>query len=131
MSTAFDLVDFMEENNLYKSGTSDIDLSALAKLLEVPQKDLAKAFDINESQISRGTERTDGNVYIKQWMGVFNLLSTQIKQTEPTADKERIRLKMSRWLKTPNMHFKNDTPLEVMISGKARKVLKLLEQITG
>ncbi len=131
MSTAFDLVDFMEENNLYKSGTSDIDLSALAKLLEVPQKDLAKAFDITESQISRGTERTDGNVYIKQWMGVFNLLSTQIKQTEPTADKERIRLKMSRWLKTPNMHFKNDTPLEVMISGKARKVLKLLEQITG
>jgi len=131
MGEAFKFVDFMEENDLYRDGTSDIDLSALAKLLEVQQKELARAFHIGESQISRGTANVSGNIFLKQWMGVFNMLSSHIKQTEPDADKERVRLKMSRWLKTPNIHFGNDTPLEVMIDGKTRKVIKLLEQIAG
>ncbi len=131
MSEAFQFVDFMEENDLYKEGTSDIDLSALAKLLEVQQKDLAKAFDLHESQISRGSTSASGNIFLKQWMGVFNMLSAHIKLSEPDADKERIRLKMGRWLKTPSLHFKNNTPLEMMIDGKTRKVIKLLEQITG
>ncbi|MBC8548730.1 MAG: DUF2384 domain-containing protein [Bacteriovoracaceae bacterium] len=131
MNTTFQFIDFMEENDLYKDGTSDIDLSALAKLLEVQQKDLAKAFNISESQISRGATNVTGNAFLKQWMGVFDMLSSHIKNSEPAADKERIRLKMSRWLKTPSIHFKNNTPLEMMIDGKTRRVIKLLEQITG
>ena len=131
MNETFKFVDFMEENDLYKEGTSDIDLSALARLLEVQQKDLARAFNISESQISRGTANISSNAFLKQWMGIFNMLSVQIKKSEPGADKERIRLKMSRWLKTPNIQFKNNTPLEMMIDGKTRRVIKLLEQITG
>jgi len=131
MNETFKFVDFMEENDLYKEGTSDIDLSALARLLEVQQKDLARAFNISESQISRGTANILSNAFLKQWMGIFNMLSVHIKKSEPGADKERIRLKMSRWLKTPNIQFKNNTPLEMMIDGKTRRVIKLLEQITG
>ncbi len=62
---------------------------------------------------------------------MFNILAEQIKATEPNADKERVRIKIGRWLKTPNSHFKDMSPLEMMIYGKTRRVLKLLEQITG
>ena len=131
MSEAFKFIDFMEENDLYKEGTSDIDLSALASLLGITQKELAKAFNIQESQISKGTALTSGNQFLAQWMAVFNMLTEHIKAIEPTANKERVRLKMSRWLKTPSLQFKNSSPLEMMIEGKTRKVVKLLEQITG
>lgn len=132
MGEVFSNVDFLEENGLYKEGTTDIDLTALAKLLEIQQKDLAKAFGIHESSISRtGTLSASGNDFLKQWLKVFNILAEQIKATEPQADKERVRIKIGRWLKTPNSHFKDMSPLEMMIDGKTRRVLKLLEQITG
>jgi len=123
-------VDFFEYNDLYIDNSSEIDLAALAKLLGVNQKDLAKAFDITESQITR-KKGTSDNKFVIQWMAVFNILTTHIQTTEPTLSKEKIRVKMSRWLKMPSIHFSNQPPLSIMLQGKTRKVLKLLEQITS
>ncbi|MBT4791079.1 MAG: DUF2384 domain-containing protein [Halobacteriovoraceae bacterium] len=123
-------VDFFESNDLYLENSSEIDLTALAKLLEMNQKDLAKAFDINESQITRNAATSD-NKFVKQWMTVFNMLTGHIQATEPEISQDKLRLKMSRWLKMPSSHFSNDTPLSIMVQGKARRVIKLLEQITA
>jgi len=129
-SDAFKTIDFFEDNNLYIENSSELDLTALAKLLGVSQKDLAKAFNISESQITRKQAMSD-NKFVAQWMAVFNMLTTHIQETEPEISSEKLRLKMSRWLKMPNMHFSNFSPLMIMLQGKTRRVIKLLEQITG
>ena len=129
-STVLQNVDFFENNNLYIDDSSEIDLTALASLLEINQKDLANAFKISESQVTRKAPTSD-NKSVKQWMAVFNMLTSHIQATEPDIDQNKLRLKMSRWLKMPNLHFSNETPLAMMLQGKSRRVIKLLEQITG
>ncbi len=129
LANTFESVDFFEFNDLYLDNSSEIDLSALARLLEVSQKDLAKAFNISESQITR-KKATSDNKFVMQWMAVFNMLTNHIQRTEPGISHDQVRLKMSRWLKMPNIHFGNQSPLFVMLQGKTRKVIKLLEQVT-
>lgn len=130
MSDNLKSIQFAEENELYREGTSELDLAALAKLIGITQKEIAEAFRVSESQVSRGTSKVSENIIAKQWMTVFNILSEYIKDTDPDLPKDRVRLKIMRWLKMPNFHFGNETPLNMMMEGKARKVIFLLEQIT-
>ena len=126
----FQTIDFFSDNGLYVDDSSELDVSALAKLLEVSQKELAKAFDISESHITR-KQTTSDNKFVMQWMSVFNLLTTHIKETEPEISSQDLKLKMSRWLKMPSTHFSNQSPLVVMLQGRTRRVIKLIEQITA
>ncbi|MCK5884009.1 MAG: DUF2384 domain-containing protein [Bacteriovoracaceae bacterium] len=127
---ALQSVEFFEENKLYIDDSSELDLTALAKLLGVNQKELAVAFNITESQITRKAATSD-NKFVQQWMAVFNILIEHIQSTEPGITSEKLSLKMSRWLKMPNSHFSQESPISVMLKGKARRVINLLEQITG
>ncbi len=123
-------VNFFESNNLYIGDSTDINVAELAKLLGVNQKDLSEAFHISESKISRKATNSE-NKHILQWMSVFNMLTTHIYASESGIDKEKVKQKVSRWLKMPNSHFSHSTPLSMMMKGRARRVVKLLEQITS
>ncbi len=116
--------------DLFAKDSSDIDSTNLASLLGVNKKDLAIALKMDPSVLSR-TNIAPTNKTVKSWLLIFNLFIDLIQQEEPQLPKDQLQIKMSRWLKLPNIQLGNLTPLEAMLSGKARKVIHLLEQLNS
>jgi hypothetical protein len=116
--------------NLYIKDSTNIDISNLAKLLGVSQQTLTAAFDVSPTHASR--KGIDANNHVmKQWMRIFNLVVDLIEESDPSLAKETIQIKMSRWLRLPNSHFNGESLLDVMMKGRARKVIHLLEQLNS
>lgn len=128
MSELTNKIDVLE--NLYAHDSPNIEISNLASMLKISQKQLADALDLDASTVSRKEIGTN-NKALRKWMIVFNLLIDLIKKTEPELARDKIQLKMNRWLKHPNSHFGNEAPLDLMLKGKARRVINLLEQLSS
>lgn len=124
--TSVNRVDLFE--NLYVKDSCDVDVSSLAKLLSVSQGELADAFGVSPATASRSGIDANNQV-MQQWMRVFNLVVDLIVSADGNIPKEGVQLKMSRWLHMPNSHFAGKTPLEIMMNGQSRKVIRLLEQL--
>jgi len=116
--------------DLYDEGSSDINLKRLAGLLGLPDKELAKALDVNETTFSRKPYAPQ-NAALNQWMGIFNLIIDIVHEAEPELSPEQIKLKMQRWLKLARPEFDNKTPIEFMLAGKIRRVKNFLEQLSS
>lgn len=129
MSAAFKEVDVLDD--LYtEENPTEINLKRLAKLLEINDKDVAAAFKIDATTLSKNPYAT-GNSALKQWVVIFNLIIRIISESEPSASPQDIKLKMQKWLKLPRPEFNGNSAVEEMKKGKARKVKNLLEQLAG
>jgi len=124
--TAVNRIDILDD--LYVEDSNNIDVSHLASLLAIHQKDLAEAFAVTASSASRSGISPD-NTTMKQWMRIFNLVIDLIESSTPSTDKAAIQLKMSRYLKLPNSHFAGKSLLDRMMHGQSRKVIRFLEQL--
>lgn len=116
--------------DLFAKDSSEIDSTNLAKLLGVNKKVMAEALKLDPSSLSR-TNIDPTNNTVKSWLLIFNLFIELVQQDEPQLSKEQIQVKMSRWLKLPNTQLGNLSPLDIMLKGKARKVIHLLEQLNS
>lgn len=119
--------DVLEE--LYtEENPSEINLKNLADLFGVTHKDMAKVLKVETSSFSKNPYLSSSNV-LKQWRIIFNLFIDVVDQSEPGLSGDAVKLKMQRWLKSPNLDLGSKTPLEMMMSGKTRKVRAHLEQL--
>lgn len=108
---------------------SEINLKRLADLLEIKQKDLAKALAVQESTLSKNPYAPH-NQTLKQWLNIFNLIIKIVSSSEPILSPSEVKIKMQRWLKMPRPEFGGEAALDFMLKGKARKVKNLLEQLS-
>jgi hypothetical protein len=128
MVSAFREIDVL--NDLYtEDSPSEVNLKRLAQLLQVEQKALAEAFDISEAALSK-KPYAPHNMALKQWLAIFNLIIRIISESEPTLTPEAIKVKMQRWLKLPRPEFDNQSAIDFMLKGKARRVINILEQLS-
>lgn len=122
---AISRVDVFED--LYLKDSSNYDVKFLVKLLNKQQQEIIAALKISSSTAKRGID--SDNAVMKQWMRIFNLIVDLIEESEPSLGKAEIQTKMGRYLRLPNSHFGGSSLLDVMMEGKARKVIRFLEQI--
>lgn len=108
---------------------SEVNLKLLANFFEVPASKVAKALGISESALSKNPYAGD-NSHLKQWQSIFTLLVDIFATADPNLQAQELRIRMQRWLKLSRPEFESKTPLEMMLSGKARKVKNLLEQLS-
>jgi hypothetical protein len=119
--------DVLEE--LYtEENPSEINLKKLANLFGVTHKEMAETLKVETSSFSKNPYLSSSNV-LKQWRIIFNLFIDVVDQSESELSSEEVKVKMQRWLKAPNLDLDDKSPLEMMMSGKARKVRSLLEQL--
>ena len=116
-------------NNLYgeNSHASDFDLKKIADFFGVNAGLVASAVGMSESALSKNPYSNKKPV--KQWQSIFNLLIEIITDAEPQLSNEEVRVKMQRWLKLSRPEFQDKTPVDMLLSGKAKKVKNLLEQL--
>lgn len=109
---------------------SEINLKRLAALLDLNDKDLAEAFKIDPSTMSKNPYASS-NPVLRQWMSVFNLIIKIITESEPELSPQGIKLKMQRWLKLPRPEFAGNSAVDEMQKGRVRRVKNILEQLVG
>ena len=118
-------------NDLYtEERPSEINLKRLAALLGILDKDLATAFKLDPSTISKNPYASS-NPVLAQWMVVFNLIIKIISESEPELATEQIKVKMQKWLKLPRPEFDGRSAVDEMQKGRVRKVKNILEQLVG
>lgn len=125
---AIQRLDIFED--LYFKDSSNYDVDFLAKLLNKQKKDIISALHVSSATAKRSGIDPDNEI-MKDWMRIFNLVVDLIQDSEPGLSKAEIQTKMGRFLRLPNSHFSNKSLLEVMIEGKARKAVRLLEQLAN
>ncbi|MGK5086674.1 hypothetical protein WDW86_03885 [Bdellovibrionota bacterium FG-2] len=129
MAVAFKEIEVLDD--LYTpEGHSQINLKRLATLLDLNDKDIAEAFKIDPTALSKNPYASS-NPVLKQWMTIFNLIIRIISEAEPELAPADIKVKMQKWLKLPRPEFKGNSAVDEMRRGKARRVKNLLEQLAG
>ena len=129
MVAAFKEIEVLDD--LYTSESpSEINLKRLASLLDLKDKDLAEAFNIDPTMLSKNPYASS-NPILKQWMTIFNLIIQIISESEPDLTPSEIKVKMQRWLKLPRPEFNGKSSVDEMRKGRARRVKNLLEQLAG
>jgi hypothetical protein len=129
MVAAFKEIEVLDD--LYTSESpSEINLKRLASLLDLKDKDLAEAFNIDPTTLSKNPYASS-NPILKQWMTIFNLIIRIISESEPVLTPSEIKVKMQRWLKLPRPEFNGNSSVDEMRKGRARRVKNLLEQLAG
>jgi len=118
-------------NDLYtEESPSEINLKRLAVLLGLKDKELAEAFRLDPSVMSKNPYASS-NPVLTQWMVVFNLIIKIISEGEPQLSPEEIKIKMQKWLKLPRPEFNGNSAVIEMQKGRVRKVKNILEQLVG
>ena len=118
-------------DDLYTSESpSEINLKRLATLLDLRDKDLAEAFKIDPTVMSKNPYASS-NPVLRQWMVVFNLIIKIIGESEPQLAPQDVKLKMQKWLKLPRPEFDGNSAVDEMQKGRVRKVKNILEQLVG
>jgi hypothetical protein len=129
MAGAFKEIEVLDD--LYTSESpSEINLKRLATLLDLNDKDVAEAFKLDPTAVSK-SPYASSNPVLKQWMNVFNLVIRIISESEPDLGPVDTKIKMQRWLKLPRPEFGGNSAVDEMRRGKARRVKNLLEQLAG
>ena len=118
-------------NDLYTpESPSEINLKHLATLLDLKDKDLADAFKIDPTTLSKNPYASS-NPVLKQWITIFNLIIIIISEAEPELSPNGIKIRMQKWLKLPRPEFNGNSAVDEMRKGKSRLVKNLLEQLIG
>ncbi len=118
-------------NDLYTpESPSEINLKRLATLLDLKDKDLADAFKIDPTTLSKNPYASS-NPVLKQWITIFNLIIIIISEAEPELSPNGIKIRMQKWLKLPRPEFNGNSAVDEMRKGKSRLVKNLLEQLIG
>lgn len=129
MVVAFKEIEVLDDLYTPDSPT-EINLKRLAKLLDLKDKDLAEAFNIDPTIFSKNPYASS-NPVLKQWMTIFNLIIQIIAEAEPELPSTNIKVKMQKWLKLPRPEFNGNSAVDEMRNGKVRRVKNILEQLAG
>ena len=117
-----DKMNFFKQYDIFESDHGPVNIDKLCNVLRISKDDTRRLF-----RLSRRARRYDQQ--IQSWNLILSMLSTHISIVEPDICSKLIRVKIVRWLKIPNSHFAQSTPISIMLNGGSKRVVNLLEQI--